>query len=62
MPSHPYPHTWTDEDGTNRQAQIHLSEAGTEAVWDARTPGDPQPWQCLTNESVRFTDEQIESR
>ncbi len=61
MASHPYPHTWT-EDGVQRQVQIHMAENGSEAVWDARTPGDPEPWQSLDREGVRFSDDQIVSR
>lgn len=49
---YPYVHTW-DEDGIQRQAQIHRSPTGTEVVWDARYPGDPEPWQDLTYETVR---------
>lgn len=61
MKTHPYPHTWND-DGVQRQVQIHMAETGSEAVWDARTPGDPTPWQCLTDEGVRYRDDQIVSR
>ncbi|MEW2068417.1 hypothetical protein [Streptomyces sp. NPDC007346] len=61
MATYPYVHTWIDG-GVQRQAQIHQSETGSEVVWDARTPGDPTPWQCLTHEGVRFRDDQITSR
>ncbi|MER8030685.1 hypothetical protein ABTZ78_17200 [Streptomyces bauhiniae] len=54
--TYPFLHTWTDEDGIKRQAQIHQTASGTEAVWDARYPGDQQPWQDLTHESVRHED------
>jgi hypothetical protein len=56
--TYPYTHTW-DEDGIQRQAQIHLADNGSEAVWDPRTPGDSYPWQDLDNENRRHSDSEI---
>ncbi|MFG3090662.1 hypothetical protein ACGGAI_23860 [Streptomyces antibioticus] len=56
---HPFVHTW-DEDGIQRQAQIHQTDSGSEAVWDARYPGDPEPWQDLSYETVRHRDDEID--
>lgn len=58
--TYPYPHTWIEGD-LPRQLQVHMSAVGDEAVWDARFPGDPQPWQSLDHEGVRFSDEAIVS-
>lgn len=60
MKSHPYTHTW-DEDGIQRQAQIHLASSGHEVVYDAQYPGDETPWQSLQREGVRYSDDDITS-
>ncbi|MCM8555370.1 hypothetical protein [Streptomyces sp. STCH 565 A] len=52
---YPYVHTW-DEDGIQRQAQIHQSPSGTEVIWDPRHPGDPEPWQDLSYDTVRHSE------
>ena len=59
--TYPYVHTW-DEDGIQRQAQIHMSDSGSEVVWDARHPGDPQPWQNLDHETVRHSSDEIDDQ
>ncbi|MFJ4847561.1 hypothetical protein [Streptomyces sp. NPDC088733] len=56
---YPYAHTW-DENGIQRQAQIHMTVSGQETVWDARRPGDPEPWQSLDYDTVRFRDDEID--
>ncbi|MEV6309925.1 hypothetical protein AB0M10_15170 [Streptomyces sp. NPDC051840] len=40
----PYIHTWTDEDGIQRQAKIHWTRDDRTVVWDPRYLGDPEPW------------------
>jgi hypothetical protein len=59
--AYPYVHTW-DDNGIQRQAQIHMTVTGSEAVWDARHPGDPQPWQNLDYENVRHSDDEIDDQ
>lgn len=59
--TYPYVHTWT-EDGIQRQAQIHHTVAGREAVWNPRHPGDHQPWQDLDRENVRHRDDEIDDQ
>lgn len=56
---YPYVHTW-DEDGIQRQAQIHMSTSGSEVVWDPTHPGDPRPWQNLDYETVRHGSDEID--
>lgn len=56
---YPYTHTW-DENGIQRQVQIHMTVTGSEAVWDARRPGDPEPWQNLDHDTVRHTNDEID--
>lgn len=58
MSAYPYVHTW-DEDGIQRQAQIHAVDNGSEAVHDARTAHDGFPWQDLDDENKRYSDDQI---
>lgn len=61
MPAYPYSHSYTDADGIQRQAQIHQTVSGREVVWSPRRATDPEPWQDLDREEVRYGDGWVDS-
>ncbi|MEU0032012.1 hypothetical protein [Streptomyces sp. NPDC006335] len=58
----PWIHTW-NEDGIQRQAQIHYTYDDCSVVWAPRYPGDPQPWfdgdRAEDDPSARYEDEDL---
>ncbi|MFC9505475.1 hypothetical protein [Streptomyces sp. NPDC057002] len=59
----PWIHTWTDEDGIQRQAKIHYTRDDRTVVWSPRYLGDEEPWfdgdYELSNPAAYFGDEEL---